>query len=174
MLVYESLKKSTDLRGQFFKRNAMSTDVYITKGGLVKLAEELHLLKTEKKREVADRIERAKELGDLSENAEYADAKDEMAFIEGRILELTDYINRAVVIEHTEGGTVQIGSTVVLKSGKVEKTYTIVGANEANPLAGMISNETPLAQALLGKKVGETVAFTVPAGKGHYTIKEVR
>lgn len=152
----------------------MSTDAYITKEGLVKIQEELHFLKTEKKREVAGRIERAKELGDLSENAEYADAKDEMSFIEGRILELADYINRAVVIEPTAGGMVQVGSTVVLKNGKVEKVYTIVGANEADPLAGRISNETPLAQALLGKKMGDTVDFTVPAGKVQYTIKEVR
>ncbi|MBP9749007.1 transcription elongation factor GreA [Patescibacteria group bacterium] len=152
----------------------MSNDAYITKDGLVKIQEELRLLKTEKKREVAERIERAKELGDLSENAEYADAKDEMAFVEGRILELADYINRAVVIVPSSGAMVQVGSTVVLKNGKVEKIYTIVGANEADPLAGRISNETPLAQALLGKNVGDTVEFTVPSGKVQYTIKEVR
>jgi transcription elongation factor GreA len=152
----------------------MSSDAYITKDGLTKIQEELHYLKTEKKREVAERIERAKELGDLAENAEYADAKDEMAFIEGRILELADYINRAVVIVPASGTVVQIGSTVVLKNGKMEKVYTIVGANEADPLAGRISNETPLAQALLGKKAGESVECSVPAGKVQYTIKEVR
>jgi transcription elongation factor GreA len=152
----------------------MSSDAYITKDGLAKIREELHYLKTEKKREVASRIEHAKELGDLAENAEYADAKDEMAFIEGRILELADYINRAVVIAPASGTTVQIGSTVVLKNGKIEKRYTIVGANEADPLAGRISNETPLAQALLGKKVGDTVECRVPAGQVQYTIKEVQ
>ncbi len=146
---------------------------YITKEGLERMKEELRELKTVKKREVAGRIERAKELGDLSENAEYADAKDEMAFIEGRILELGDYLNRAVVIERGTGGAVQVGCTVTMRNGGAEKTYTIVGANEADPVKGLISNETPLARALLGKAVGDTVEVTVPAGKVTYTVMKV-
>lgn len=151
----------------------MSTPAYITKDGFEKMKLELHHLKTIKKREVADRIEKAKELGDISENAEYADAKDEMCFIEGHIIELEDYINRAVVIEHGTTDVVQVGSTVSIKNGGAEKTYTIVGPNEANPLAGRISNETPLAQALLGKKKGDRVEFTVPAGKIEYKILSI-
>ena len=146
---------------------------YITKEGLEKLKEELLQLKTVKKREIADRIEKAKDLGDLGENAEYADAKDEMMFSEGRTRELEDYVNRAVVIEQSEGGVIQVGSTIALKNGGAEKKYTIVGANEANPLEGRISNETPLAQALLGKKVGDKVDINVPAGKITYKILSV-
>lgn len=127
-----------------------------------------------KKREVAERINRAKELGDLSENAEYQDAKEEMAFVEGHALELEDYINRAVIIEQKNGDTVTVGSTVTVKTGTREKSYTIVGANEADPLAGRISNETPLAQALLGRRVGDIVEVTVPSGKTSYTIVKIQ
>lgn len=151
----------------------MDKPAYITKEGFERIKSELHELKTVKKREVAERIERAKELGDLSENAEYADAKDEMSFVEGRIIELDDYINRAVVIADDKSGVVQVGSTVVLKSANAQKTYTIVGANEADPLSGRISNETPLAQALLGKNKGDVIEVTVPAGKIAYTVLKV-
>ena len=163
------------MRGQFFKHiwSTMDRPAYLTEEGLAKLKNELHELKTVRKREVAERIERAKELGDLSENAEYADAKYEMAFIEGRILELEDYLNRSVVIQPGEGSVVQIGSTVVIKNSGAEKTYKIVGANEANPLEGRISNETPLASALLGKKEGDTVEVTVPSGQVTYSIKKI-
>lgn len=151
----------------------MSNPGYITKDGFEKMKEELRYLKMVKKREVADRIEKAKELGDLSENAEYADAKDEMSFIEGKIIELEDYVNRAVVIDHTQTDVVQVGSTVIVKNKEGEKTYTIVGANEADPLGGKISNETPLAQALLGKAKGDEIELTVPAGKISYKIVKI-
>ena len=146
---------------------------YTTKDGLERMKLELAELKI-KKREVAERINKAKELGDLSENAEYQDAKEEMAFVEGHLLELEDYINHAVIIERKTGDTVTVGSTVAVKSETREKTYTIVGANEADPLAGRISNETPLAAALLGKRVGETVEVTVPSGKTVYTIVSIQ
>ena len=146
---------------------------YTTKDGLERMRLELAELKI-KKREVAERINKAKELGDLSENAEYQDAKEEMAFVEGHLLELEDYINHAVIIERKIGDTVTVGSTVTVKSETREKTYTIVGANEADPLAGRISNETPLAAALLGKRVGETVEVTVPSGKTVYTIVSIQ
>ncbi|TAL20674.1 transcription elongation factor GreA [Patescibacteria group bacterium] len=146
---------------------------FITADGLEKLRAELRELKTVKKREIAERIERAKELGDLSENAEYADAKDEMAFVEGRILELEDSVNRAVIIERRENGTVQVGSTVVVRNGGAEKRFAIVGPSEADPAAGRISNETPLAQALLGKKIGDQAEMNAPSGKIVYTIVSV-
>jgi len=151
----------------------MNGPAYLTEEGLEKLTEELHQLKTVRKREVAGRIERAKELGDLSENAEYADAKDEMSFIEGRIIELEDYLNRSEVIKPGIAGVVTVGSTVILKNGGPDKKYKIVGANEANPLQGLISNETPLAQALIGKAKGDKIEVTVPAGKIVYTIVEI-
>lgn len=148
---------------------------YISKEGLEKLKEELHFLKSEKSREIADRIEKAKELGDLSENAEYTQAKEDMSFTQGRILELQDLINRAVVIEEkAHGDTVAIGSTVQVKFDDKEKTFTIVGSNESDPLKGKISNESPLGMALLGKKVGEVAEVKVPSGMVRYTIVSVK
>lgn len=146
---------------------------YTTQVGLDKLKEELRHLKTVKRKEVAERIEKAKELGDLSENAEYAEAKDELAFIEGRILELEDYINRSVVIKHSSGNTVTLGSKVTVKTKDKERFYTIVGPNEADPIQGRISNETPLAQALLGKKIGDEIEVKAPAGPITYSIMAI-
>ena len=138
---------------------------YITQEGLEKLKEELHELKTVRRFEVAKRIEKAKEMGDLSENAEYADAKDEMAFIEGRILELENSIARAVIIEENKNkDKVTIGSKVTIKCDGVEKIYTIVGSNEADPVRGFISNETPLGSALLYKKKGDEFEVKTPKG----------
>lgn len=146
---------------------------YITKEGLEKLQEELRHLKGEKRREIAARIEKAKELGDLSENAEYAEAKDEMAFVEGRILELESSIPRAAIIDHHNANMVTIGARVTIKGDGKEKTYTIVGSNEADPTQGKISNETPIAQALIGKKIGEEVEVATPRGKIKYTVKSI-
>lgn len=133
---------------------------------------ELEELKA-RKREISERINRAKELGDLSENAEYQDAKEEMAFASGRTFELEDYINRAVVIEQSGTDSVSVGSSVTVTSKLGEKTYTIVGPNEASPLSGKISNETPLAQSLLSKRVGDVVSVTTPSGKIEYTIIKI-
>lgn len=146
---------------------------YTTQEGLNKLKEELHRLKTVRRRETAERIEKAKELGDLSENAEYAEAKDDLAFIEGRILELEDFINRSVVINRQLSDKVAPGSKVTIKSKDKEKVYTIVGPNEADPAQGFISNETPLAQALLGKQKGETVEVKTPSGAVKYSIIKI-
>lgn len=151
----------------------MHDHVYVTLEGLEKLKTELHELKTVRKREVAARIEKAKELGDISENAEYADAKDEMSFIEGRIFELEDAVNRSKVIQSAGTDVVSIGNTVELDVGGATRTYTIVGASEASPAAGRISNETPIAQALLGKKVGDSIEVTLPAGKTVYTVRSI-
>jgi len=146
---------------------------YITKEGLNKLQEELRHLKGEKRREIAARIEKAKELGDLSENAEYAEAKDEMAFVEGRVLELESSISRAAIIDHHNANMVTIGARVTINGEGKEKTYTIVGSNEADPTQGKISNETPIAQALIGKKIGEEVEVATPRGKIKYTVKSI-
>lgn len=150
----------------------MTTPAYITKDGLERMKRELAELES-KKREVSERINRAKELGDLSENAEYQDAKEEMAFTSGRAIELKDYINRAVVIEQTGTDTVSVGSSVTVTSKSGEKIYAIVGPNEAAPMSGKISNETPLAQSLLGKRVGDVVSVATPSGKAEYTIIKI-
>jgi transcription elongation factor GreA len=148
--------------------------LYVSQEGLEKLKEELHVLKTVTRKELAERIETAKELGDLRENADYQQGKEDLAFTEGRINELNDMIMRAVVVENQGGDTVALASTVLLETadGK-QRTYTIVGATEADPLSGKISNESPLGQVLIGKSVGETFDFTVPAGVIKYTVKNV-
>ncbi|NQU83296.1 MAG: transcription elongation factor GreA [Parcubacteria group bacterium] len=146
---------------------------YISKEGLEKIKEELNYLQTTKRREVSDRIEKAKDMGDLSENAEYADAKDESGFMEGKIIELRDKVNRAVVIEHKKSGTVEVGSKVVLVCNGEDRNYHIVGPDEADPVEGRISNETPLAKGLLGKKINDEVEIEIPAGKLKCVVKKV-
>jgi transcription elongation factor GreA len=144
--------------------------VYVSKEGLEKMKEELHYLKTTKTREVADRIERAKDLGDLSENAEYAEAKDEYAWTQGRILELEDAINRAQVIEAADSEQVSIGCRVGVEINGRKKEFTLVGTTEADPMQGRISNESPIGQALLGLKVGDEVEVNAPSGPIVYKV----
>jgi len=151
----------------------MSEPVYVSKDGLEKLKTELHYLKTVKRREVATRIEKAKDMGDLKENADYHDAKDESGWTESRIMELEDAVNRAVVIEARSSDSVGIGCRVKVAGGGKQKTFTIVGSTEADPLQGRISNDSPLGQAFLGKKVGETAEVKVPSGTITYTVEEI-
>lgn len=151
----------------------MSSPSYLTREGLKKTKTDIEALRKQL-REIADRIEKAKEMGDLSENAAYQEAKEDYAFAKGKILELEDILNRAVVIQNVQGSdTVQIGSTVTVSSGKNEKSYTIVGPSEANPTRAFISNESPLGQAFLGKRVGERVEVKVPAGTVEYEIVRI-
>lgn len=151
----------------------MDKPFYITKENLKKIKEELEYLEMKKRREVAARIEKAKELGDLSENAEYADAKDEMAFLEGKVLELRDKVNRAIIIEHKKSDTVDVGSKVTLICNGEERFYHIVGPDEADPVEGKISNETPLAEGLMGKRIDDEVEINIPAGKLKCVVKKV-
>lgn len=150
--------------------------VYVTEEGLKKLEEELNFLRNEKRQEVAERLHEAMEDGELIENAEYEAAKNEQAFVEGRILELEHMISVARVIEKTKSkDSVNIGSTVVVKeNGQKSETYTIVGAAEANPKDGLISNESPLGQALLEKKVGDIVEVKAPAGVLSFKIVKIK
>ncbi|MBI4092724.1 MAG: transcription elongation factor GreA [Candidatus Kerfeldbacteria bacterium] len=144
---------------------------FITKNGLEKLGDELKQLKSVKRREIAQRIQEAKELGDLSENAEYVEAKNEQAFVEGRIAELDAIIKNAVIIhEEKNSELVRVGSKVKLKNDGETQTFEIVGSNEADPQNGRISNESPLGQALVGKRVGETIEVTAPKGKRTFRI----
>jgi len=148
-------------------------NIYITKEGLAKLRKELDELKNVRRKEIALRIEIAKDMGDLSENAEYHEAKDEQGFIEGRIMELEQMLVNAIVIEHNNTGCVNVGNTVRVSVKGKEKEYTIVGANEADPLAGRISNESPLGIAFIGKCPGDSVEVKVPSGKMIYHIISV-
>ena len=147
---------------------------YLTPEGLEKLQAELKQLKYVRRKEIADKIERAKELGDLSENAEYQEAKEEQGFIEGRIIELESIVNSATIVT-SQGSTKQVGfgHTVRVRQDGNERTFAIVGANEADPANGKISNESPLGRALLGKRVGEEVEVRVPKGVVAYTILEI-
>jgi transcription elongation factor GreA len=148
---------------------------YISKDGLDKLRAELEEMLNVRRPEIAQRIHDAKEHGDLSENAEYEDAKNEQAFVEGRIQTLEAMIKNATIIdENTSTDHVQIGSTVKVKGDDGPETFMIVGSAEAKPADGRISNESPVGRALLGRKKGEKVVVQVPAGDFSYTIVEIK
>mgnify|MGYP001588341339 CR=1 FL=1 len=148
---------------------------YFSEEGLEKLKQELEELKTVKRKEIAARLEHAKSLGDLSENAEYQEAKEEQSLLENRIAELEDALRNAVIIQ--KGGrsdVVEVGSTVKVESARGEEVFTIVGSEEANPAENKISNESPLGQAFLGHRAGDRVEVKTPGGSVEYTIREVR
>ena len=146
----------------------------ITQEGYDKLQDELTNLSTIKRREIAERIERAKDLGDLSENAEYSEAKDAQALNEGRIMEILNILkNVTIVNKASDSDEVSMGSKVSVKLDGKEKEYTIVSFNEADPLNGLISNESPLGMAFLGKKKGDTVKVETPRGVVSYKINKV-
>lgn len=147
---------------------------YISKDGLEKLRAELEEMLSVRRQEIAQRIHDAKEHGDLSENAEYEDAKNEQAFVEGRIQTLEAMIKNATIIDETTSTDhVQIGSTVRVEGDDGAETFTIVGSAEAKPADGRISNESPVGRALLGRKRGEKVLVRVPAGDFAYKIVDI-
>ena len=139
----------------------------MTKEGKEKLEKELEVLKTVKRKEVVERIKIARSFGDLSENSEYDSAKEEQAFVEGRITTLENMIRNAKIIEEdTTTDSVTLGKSVTfveLPDGD-EETYNIVGSAEADPFEGKISNDSPIAKSLIGKKVGDTVSVSTPGG----------
>lgn len=152
----------------------MSKKYLLTPEGLEKMNQELKDLVTKKRPEVIERIREAAAHGDLSENADYAQAREEQSFIEGRIAEIEDIIKNAEIITNSgHGNTVTIGSTVVVKTNGNEKRYTIVGSNEANPKEGKISNESVVGKALLGRKVGDKFKIPTPAGEMDYEIVSI-
>lgn len=152
-------------------------EVLLTLAGLKKLEDELEVLKSVRRREIAQRIKQAIEFGDISENSEYEDAKNEQAFVEGRILTLEKMLRNARIIDREAGVTevVDLGSTVTLRDLEKgnEFQYTIVGSAEADPGAKKISNESPVGRAILGKQKGSVVEITVPAGLFKYQIVEI-
>jgi len=154
-------------------------EVILTVAGLKNLEEELEQLKTVRRREVAARIKQAIEFGDISENSEYEDAKNEQAFIEGRIMTLERMLRNAKIIdddEHKGTDEVVLGSTVLLKDLEYgdELEYTIVGSVEADPEKHKISNESPVGRAILGQQKGSVVEVNVPAGTLKYQILDIR
>ena len=147
---------------------------YLSKEGLEQIRRELDELVNVRRAEIAARIHEAKEHGDITENAEYEDAKNEQAFVEGRIQALSALVKNAVVIEENHSSThVQIGSTVTIQSKDGKESFMIVGSAEASPAEGRISNESPVGRALLGRKKGEEVTVTVPAGDSKYKILSI-
>lgn len=149
----------------------MADEVILTKEGLEKIKEELKFLKNTKRKEIAEQIKNAKEYGDIAENAEYDDAKNEQGFVEGRIAELEKMIKNAKLIRKNQGcKAVEVGCTVSISSDGKDIQYMIVGASESNPSLGKISNESPLGSALLGKSVGEVVELNLPNRKNNYRI----
>ncbi len=156
---------------------AKEKEYYMTQEGKEKLEKELEYLKTEKRKEVVERIKVARSFGDLSENSEYDAAKDEQAFVESRIAQLEKMIRNAVIIEDSDENpnVVTIGKKVKfieLPDGD-EETYMIVGSAESDPLEGKISNDSPMAKSLIGKKIGDEVVVQTPGGELNVKIIEV-
>jgi len=137
------------------------------------MQEKLHELKTVRRREIADAIHTAKEQGDLSENAEYSQAKEEQQRIEDQIIDLETTLKHARVITKASHEEVSLGNTVTLLCNGSERSYRIVGSNEADPTQGRISNESPMGQALLSKKKGDQVSIPTPAGSKDCTIVSI-
>jgi len=146
---------------------------HLTQEGLEKLKEELDHLKTVARKEVQEKIRHSAAHGDLKENAGYHAAKEDQSFIEGRILQLQDIISQSQVVEKQQGGGVQIGSVVCLKSKEGDEQYQIVEPEEADILAGKISLKSSLGASLLGKKKGDIIKFTTPEGKKECKITKI-
>jgi transcription elongation factor GreA len=147
---------------------------YLTKERLEEFKVELETLKNKKRVEVAERLKQAKEYGDLSENSEYSEAREEQANVETRIGELEELLKEAVTIKKPEGGdVVTVGSTVTVKKGDRTTAYTVVGFYDAKPEEGKISDESPLGKAFMKRKVGDMVNVTTPAGAMAYEIVKI-
>lgn len=149
-------------------------DYYLTQERLDELKAELNNLKTERRVEVANKLKRAKEFGDLSENAEYLSAREEQDSIERRIGDLEEIARNAVIIKkNSDRDTVDVGSTVEVRRDGDPLKFSIVGSEEAKPEEGLISNESPLGKELLGHKVGDSIVVEAPSGKVEYKIFKI-
>ena len=154
----------------------MQKDVILTPEGLEKLKQEIEHLSVTRRREVAERIKEAREFGDISENSEYDDAKNEQAMLESRIAQLEDKLRSAQVIDASEldNNVVRVGSLVSVKDDKSKSFhYTIVGSTEADPSANRLSNESPVGKALIGRKKGDAVSVPTPKGERKLTISKI-
>jgi transcription elongation factor GreA len=150
--------------------------LYLTPEGAAKLKDELHELTGPRRKALAERLHHAVRQGDLSENADYIAAKEEQAFLEGRILELQTLLRQAVIVENGgKDGVVDLGSQVIVsEDGGTPETFLVVGLKEADPRNGKISHESPIGSALMGKRVGDTAVARTPAGDLRFTILEIR
>ncbi|MGC9046627.1 MAG: transcription elongation factor GreA [Minisyncoccia bacterium] len=147
---------------------------YITKEKLEALKKELEELKNKGRKEIADRLKQSKELGDLSENSEYQEARESQARLENRIRQIEEILKKAILIKKDSSSDVaKIGSVVTVKKNKELVEFTIVGSEEADPVKGFISNESPLGKNLLGKKVGDIIEINTPRGKIQYEILKI-
>ncbi len=151
-------------------------DVFLTEEGLKKIKKELNEHINKKRPAVIKRIKEAKAYGDLSENSEYEDARNEQSFVEGKISELKSTIKNAQIINKSDNisNVISLGSTIITSSEGTDNEYTIVGSAEADPSKGKISNESPIGKGLLGKEVGDEVEVDVPAGKIKFKIKSIK
>lgn len=154
----------------------MAKETQLTAEGLKKLQEELDYLVTVKRVEITERLKEARAQGDLSENAEYEQAREDQGFNEGRIQELEQMLKTAVVVDVSNKDVVNFGATVVLEDMEFgdQETYTIVGTAEADSFAGKISNDSPVGAAILGQKAGDVVDVNTPAGVLKYKIVEIK
>lgn len=150
-----------------------SKKIYLTKEGLEELKRELEEIKKTRRPEILNRVSQARNMGDLSENAEYTVAREELSFIDGRIDELEEILKQAVLINNNHSSTIKLGSTVKVNTDDGKEVFTVVGEWEADPKESKISHESPLGKALIGKKVGEKVEVEAPAGKIVYTIEDI-
>ena len=152
----------------------MNQQMYLTPEGADKLKAELKELTGPRREELAQRLRSAIQMGDLSENADYHKAKEDQAFLEGRIQEIEFLLRNVVIIEKTKGDVVTVGSTVTVQEDNNDpETYYLVGAKEADPRNGRISNESPIGNALMGHKVGEIVEAMTPSGKMKFKILKI-
>lgn len=151
-----------------------SKKIYLTQEGLDELKKEFEDLKKVRRPEVVQRVTDARNQGDLSENAEYSAAREELSFIDGRLDELEELLKQVVLIKHDESSSIDLGSEVSLQVDGKEEIYKVVGEWEADPREKKISHESPLGKALLGKKVGDHVEVTAPAGKITYTVVSIK
>lgn len=164
------------LKKRIFLSKNMVDIQYLSADKKSALEDELKTLKETKIPDIAQRIDEAKQMGDLSENAEYHDARDQMAWAQSRVLEIEGILHNVEIIPETgsSDGYVRLGSTIVVEVNRKEREYTIVGAQEADPTAGKISNESPLGEAFIDKKKGDKVEVAVPAGTQIYKIISVK
>jgi transcription elongation factor GreA len=158
--------------------SGLNNKVFLTKDGLEALKKELNILQGKKQPELINRVAKAREFGDLTENAEYSNAREELSFVEGRVAELEELLAKAKLIVEDKGSAkkcteVKLGSKVSVKVSGQEHLFTVVGEWEADPMLKKISHSSPLGKALLGKKIGDKVEVEAPAGKIIYEVKKI-
>lgn len=158
----------------FLDQIAMTDKIQFTKEGYEKLIAELENLKTTGRPNAVQRLSKARSMGDLSENSEYHAAKEELAFVEGRIQEIEEIMKNAQIIDSTKSVGVNIGDRVTVDKNGTKETFSIVGEFEADPMTKKLSVTSPIGKALIGKKEGEKVTIEVPAGKLQYKILKIK